>query len=657
MPSVNAAAVAFGAAYEANLLRKTSISAKSIAIRQYQNAIRSLRLDLQDSTHGKHPLLLACVLLAGAEVVQRDMMAALTHLKGAYQILSTSQMLRKALMADSLLVDSLDASEVDIPSDRPQAPGEDLVHLLRNLDLQAVTFSEGRVPDMPSLEPRPALPSEATFSNFEEGCMKLTRIIHNSYHFVATASKYRYQTMNTSLTDILIEQYRHASLLQSWLRCIDKLSNRNGYPHFDNTDPATQSSMICRALVLKTRCLSTLIFVSTVLDPYETKFDRFAHYFLEIIRCSKAVLETAPPQFSSADALPHFTISPGIIQPLVLVARKYRHSRHRREAMSLLRRAGIEGPWNGLADAIISLRVAQVEEELSITPSSPSLQLAAINPPYTPESDTLSQYPMSFSSPFTSPPPPPPHHTMVDILPTAISEENRICDLTVLQETLPDATSSPLPRRTPFSSPTTTTSYSEVIFSLTRCIDLDRIVSNEKPISDKSSWVSWVERARIPSNISDGRPSSNTNAGGVDAGLGTNNISVRDGDSEYWSTITFEKIPEFRFGNFEVGVGGWGTRRDGNEEVRILDHGIVADDYDHEDESKVSGSNGDGNPRSNSRCIYHAMQMHGNTTKTTAAAAAAATMVSSSETTIGRSRVMDYRGFTSGLRQILNQGL
>jgi hypothetical protein len=54
---------------------------------------------------------------------------------------------------------------------------------------------------------------------------------------------------------------------------------------------------------------------------------------------------------------------PGILQTLFFTAIKYRHSAHRRRAVELLGRTGLEGPWDVKLLVAVASRAIEIEEE------------------------------------------------------------------------------------------------------------------------------------------------------------------------------------------------------------------------------------------------------------------------------------------------------
>lgn len=448
IPLVSAAASALGACYASTQLKMQSPTQNSVALKHYHKAIRLLRQDLRHINYGPMPLLMACVLLTAVEALNRNLLGALMHLKGVYHVLLPSTSSDSSRSLRDSPVPQIDSLHVGSPFDQACTAGEDLIDLFRNLDVQTVTYSERYY--LLSLAPGPAQCPSVTFSDLKNGCSILLDLVHSSYHFIASASEHKYR--RTGWSDMTIEQCRHISWLHSWLNCFDRMIRGEG-----SCEESKLSDLeLCRALVLKSRCLSTLIHVSTILDAYQTSYDKFAPQFADIIDCARKVLGMNSPTSTRSKyadgVLPHFSLCPGIIQPLVLTARNYRHSRLRREALSLLRYAGIEGPWIGAMDAAVARRVIEVEEQAfrnSLAPSSAVEQSSG----------------------------------EILILPSDIKEQDRICDYTILDETLCGGL------------------VSEVKFSMTRCLGVDSIMAGEKTADDPSCWSTWEERVAVDAKM------------------------------------------------------------------------------------------------------------------------------------------------------------
>jgi hypothetical protein len=109
--------------------------------------------------------------------------------------------------------------------------------------------------------------------------------------------------------------------------------------------------------MLRAQCLTAQVYASTILCPYETEYDRYASSFQQIVEIAEVVVD------AKIESTIKFRPGLGIIQPLLFTALKYRHSVWRRQAIALLLRADIEGPWQGKVEGAVAQRVMEVEEE------------------------------------------------------------------------------------------------------------------------------------------------------------------------------------------------------------------------------------------------------------------------------------------------------
>ena len=111
--------------------------------------------------------------------------------------------------------------------------------------------------------------------------------------------------------------------------------------------------------------LSALIHISCAVSPFESAYDAHDLHFQQIIADGEAILSARTDEtdgFTGRRNPQHFSVGPGIIEPLFQTAYKYRDPVHRRRAIHLLSIAGREGPWNGPREASITSRIMLLEE-------------------------------------------------------------------------------------------------------------------------------------------------------------------------------------------------------------------------------------------------------------------------------------------------------
>jgi hypothetical protein len=385
IPSVNAAAAALGAIYE--LQSTASSTGKSdernaIAATQYSLAIKAMQQDLQVQRFGTVPLLMICMLLACSELLLRRRSYSLMHIQAGFKLLEE----RRATFASAMSASksSSSSSPVDSPSTTSDAPlsDEDEIFLLfRTFDIHSSTYADRRMPTMPP--PRLWLPPAVLSENLDPRTMGLDLIstIHSCLYFTSTAGQYKYLPASQVPASILIEQGRHLGVLNAWLTRLDRYVMHRSI--LGTSAPRVNPKSRTHLLMLRNMCLSTIIFASTILSPYETAWDDYSWYFEEIISGAEEILSSrsrarsrswSPDLNGQSKSDPDrtysgntdfaftFTPLPGVIQPLCLTAFKYRHSSYRRRAAQLMRCAGREGPWIGELVAAVAERLIEVEE-------------------------------------------------------------------------------------------------------------------------------------------------------------------------------------------------------------------------------------------------------------------------------------------------------
>lgn len=276
--------------------------------------------------------MIACLLLASIEAIQQRLYSGHVHLNGAL-----------ALMASH--------------SSEEAAPTIDMeyVSLFRKLDLHIATYAVGIAPHLP---PQPPIIADELLSGPPD--QSLSRVLHSCYHFISAGYPYKYTSRRIIPPELLIEQGRQLSNMRQWLE----------YNQVPSSDTCGQDESL---LVLRTQCLAALVYASCVLDPRETAYDCFGPEFQEIV----TLVEALPPNTDQDQTFRHgdlstllsYTPEMGIIHPLYFVARKYRHRRWRRRALSLLIKSGREGPWCGEIEGAAASSVIWAEEGLAYNTS------------------------------------------------------------------------------------------------------------------------------------------------------------------------------------------------------------------------------------------------------------------------------------------------
>jgi hypothetical protein len=349
IPSVNAAAAALGAIYESTLQTSSSVSRRNASL-HYGIAIHNVQRDVSSQLHGPVPLLLSCALLTFAEILRGRQYNALMHLQAALRLLrSREEALIKARTLKATHIGGPDAFLAT-----PTGLDDTLSLMFMTLDIQKASYVLGQPPDLNSSF-HPNLPPVPGLQNINETGLHLVRLIHSCYKFTAHASQFKYFSRASIPADLLFEQGRQIASLSLWL---DSL-NRDFLPVHPDPCHKLSPDTYCHALVLRSQCLSTLIYLSTVLSAHESSYDLHGTQFQHVVRDAATVLTRVS---GTSSQLPQFRPSPGIIQPLFFTAIKYRHGDWRRHAIELLRRSGREGPFDGKVLAAVASRAVEIEE-------------------------------------------------------------------------------------------------------------------------------------------------------------------------------------------------------------------------------------------------------------------------------------------------------
>ena len=349
VPCVGSAAAAFGAAYELAYLNKGKSGKVALSSTHYVDALRLLQEELRDPSHGNVPVLLASMLLAATETVQHRQKDALHHVLGAFALFQIRDR-QQDTPGDP-------ASQARPPASRELDVLEDV---FRSMDTLIATFVWGKQPYF-KLK---ALPDRLLASTKVEDLIEnQPPVLHTCLHFIGKASSEEYREYNQLPAELLQEQDGLIARLRQWLSNYDRCMKEDAI----SSKPRCTQAEERHLCLLRAQTLAILIMICNLKTPAQTRYDKYLAEFEAILQCAETVLG----QKHTADAadrivrdspLPAFSTSPGIIQPLFFLARKCRHSKVRRRAISLLRISGIEGPFNGSMEAAVAIRIVEIEE-------------------------------------------------------------------------------------------------------------------------------------------------------------------------------------------------------------------------------------------------------------------------------------------------------
>lgn len=357
---IGAGVAAFGAAYEARILKRGDPTFELAFTKNYSYALKILYQHIQTQPHDSLPIMLACTILAATETIRRHQTDALLHAHGAFKLLSRH--------CGKILNETggCSGTETD-PTDLLAREDDFSITLCRSVDLVISSYALGR---NPVLRQCTTSSIRTQLNSIEQADVILAKILHSCFSFTSRAIPFRYRPRLELPLDFPIEQARHVSNLLFWLKNFQE--NVLSSPGFAQT---VSNSTTRHASILKAQCLIALVYSSTIFMSYEAAYDNYTPEFQQIIQCAETALDQNELDSS---ALPPFAPTLGIIMPLCFTAIRCRHPALRRRAISLLLVAGIEGPWNGLIEAAIATRVVQVEEE---RPADSGLEPSLLNTP------------------------------------------------------------------------------------------------------------------------------------------------------------------------------------------------------------------------------------------------------------------------------------
>jgi hypothetical protein len=289
-------------------------------------------------------LFLASIILATCEALFWNMTDAMIHVKAAFSF-------RQHVTSKRGVI----AKHEDSWSTNQTAELAELDELARWVDLHIASYRLGQAPELPtaSIQNLDGLLQSSTLCGTEA---TLT-LLNACYEFTSRASPYKYYDPVTgpSYHTLLEEQCNLVALVRKNLSC---LSSGPG------TTNKTEHEDGRRRSLLVVQCLSALIYLSTILAPFEVAYDSFTESFAEIVQRSSLITKAEIDRhIGSFTGCPRVRFQPGLFQPLYLTAMKCRHPRIRRRAMNLFAAVGLEGPWDCGVMAAIARQAIRHEED------------------------------------------------------------------------------------------------------------------------------------------------------------------------------------------------------------------------------------------------------------------------------------------------------
>jgi hypothetical protein len=358
--TINAAIASLGATYEAVVLRPDHQLSlyNSLATVQYHKALASLQSDILLQTHGPIPLFLASILLAAVEVLLSHLTNALTHLRGAFTILTDCIYRSGQSRPASPWGWRGDKGEQRVTND----DGSALYLIAQALDIQTATYALSKAPELPSssiTSDHLALGTLANSFSRNQAHSELLPLLHACYHHTSIASNYKYLPRADIPSHIALDQSRYLALLSQWLSRLDHHTSTPTGQDMSSGQFAAPTPPRFPLLVLRIQCISALIYLSTVLSPKEMAYDFFTSFFQQIVDGATVLLDSRSPGGCLNSLQNRFRL---ISPPLYLTAMKCRQGAIRRRAIHLLGLTGREGPWYGAVFVRVALRAVEIEE-------------------------------------------------------------------------------------------------------------------------------------------------------------------------------------------------------------------------------------------------------------------------------------------------------
>ena len=332
---INVCAHALGSVYLMQCNRERDVDLESIAASAYSSSLRLIKGELNAQPSGSVPLIFACLFLVAVETLLGQPQQALVHSRAAHQMLTHYTKHSYLHQSDERFVSG----------------GNNLEMLFRIRDVHISSFKWDYTT---SLTNTGVLPSYIRFSDLDTASLVLYQILGACSAWVADVFRLQYFPA-LHQASLLVEQGKHIAALSMWL---EQFSTKL-IPIRDNSGGSYE-----HALRMRTTCTSWLIRLSHVLDIHETSYDIQASRFEQIVLDAEQVTSIQKQRrtfASQSSANERCVLGAGLVEPLFLVAAKYRHTLWRRRAIVCLEHAGLELPFDGLREAAIAQYIVEYE--------------------------------------------------------------------------------------------------------------------------------------------------------------------------------------------------------------------------------------------------------------------------------------------------------
>jgi hypothetical protein len=229
----------------------------------------------------------------------------------------------------------------------PYAPVSELSTLFARLDIQAAGWVNFRHPKLQLLSGEEASSSMMTppqspttmlslpnFSNLQSAYSAQEQTLSDWLRDFQVATKDRTEAPSTEALIRLKTEYTNRTA--QWNKAFEDLQARNAKKSQTASDHVNNLKAIKIMQIMHILMSMYLEIDHEAAATNETIWDNYHTQFRLIIEYAKVFLNPTSITHDAKKAKPHFTLEPGIIAPLMLVATRCRHPLIRREALELL---------------------------------------------------------------------------------------------------------------------------------------------------------------------------------------------------------------------------------------------------------------------------------------------------------------------------------
>jgi hypothetical protein len=326
------------------------------AFANYAKAVSALNSTLASNPESRELACIACLLFAMFEIGRGNERGSMIHFNAG------RNMMRDALQ--------------ERPSPRSSGSLCVLISVFSRLETQEASFTNRSVS---IVLPNIVLPSEIL--SLLHAREVLGTIIARMYSCVTSDGRADEHLSNVPLPSSLEREVEEIkTLLVSWSDKFEAYFISRSLKHTQRDHAA--------ATVLRISYLSSITFIETYFNQYESSYDAYLPTFTKIVELSECVIKFAAETQTHSGR--RFAFDIATVQQLQFVARKCRNRVLRRRAIDLSDIAGREGVFDGKSMAqILRWVVAKEEENLHPTEEEVTLGLADFGDEMPTERDRL----------------------------------------------------------------------------------------------------------------------------------------------------------------------------------------------------------------------------------------------------------------------------